>query len=214
MVRTLHNYYTQKIIYMPNNLTVSSWCSNQTYMNSKVHRIWFHIGSRHKGIFPMDLIQYDDGFQYYHLFSFHHNIFSFDYCLARISNNLKTLVFSFLLNLTVIQSPFPAGCAGSLLDTFRVCHPKRKKCIFAVGFFVLSRYKHHNICDLRCFAAGNIANSLLNTIAMPLRCTFISNSANGLMHSLAEFYSMKLFFPNQKRSGLVLDLLFGFIEVL
>gem|GEM_PF-5921707 len=50
---------------------------------------------------------------------------------------------------------------------------------------------------------------------MPLRWhLFITDSANGLMHSLAEFYSMKLFFPNQRRSGVLCDWLLGFIEVL
>ena len=53
-----------------------------------------------------------------------------------------------------------------------------------------------------------------------MRCpcigTFISNSANGLTHSLAEFYSMKLFFPNRDSRAKVLIFLVcsGFIEVL
>ena len=45
---------------------------------------------------------------------------------------------------------------------------KTENCIFAAGFFVPSRDKHHDICDLRCFAAGNIAKGSLNINAMPL----------------------------------------------
>ena len=40
-------------------------------------------------------------------------------------------------------------------------------------FFVPLRDKHHDIYDLRCLVAGNIAHGLQNSIAMPLRRIFL-----------------------------------------
>ena len=70
---------------------------------------------------------------------------------------------------------------------------------------VPSRDRHHDICDLRCFAAGNIANGSLNTNAMPLlgHLSFFC-SATGQLHTIAEHHPMKLFLPNRCRLG-VLD---------
>ena len=74
----------------------------------------------------------------------------------------------------------------------------RKRCIFAAGFLVPSRDKHHDICDLRCLVAGNIAmRSVKHQCDVPAWAPFFSRSATGLLHTMAEHYPMKLFFPNQ-----------------
>lgn len=76
--------------------------------------------------------------------------------------------FNFKLN----TLPLSCGACRTLHDTFRVCHPKRKSCIFAVGFLVPSRDKHHDICDLRCLVAGNIAKRSVNIMRCPCLGTF------------------------------------------
>ena len=67
-----------------------------------------------------------------------------------------------------------------------------------------SRDKHHDICDLRCFAAGNIAmRSVKHQGDAPAWAPLFSSSANGLRHSLAERYPMKLFLPTPWSLGIV-----------
>jgi len=135
------------------------------------------------------------------------------FILSNSSNNLSFFIFLDFNNGT--NSPFPAGCAGSLLDTFGSVITNGKSCIFAAGFPVPSRGKHHNICDLRCLVAGNIAmRSVKHQCDAPAWAPFFFGSAIGLLHTMAERYPMKLFFPSRCRSEASFSMYINFFIVL
>ena len=62
--------------------------------------------------------------------------------------------------------PFPRG-VPEICGHVSGLPSKRKSSIFAVGFLVPLRDKHHNICDLRCLVAGNIA---MRSVKTSMRC--------------------------------------------
>ncbi len=97
------------------------------------------------------------------------------------SNNLSFFIsFNFYFKQIF---PFPAGRIGTLHDTFGPAIHNGKVVSLPLDFLVPSRDKHHDIYDLRCLVAGNIANGLQNSIAISLRRTFF-RSANGRAHTV------------------------------
>jgi|GEM_PF-2464393 len=59
------------------------------------------------------------------------------------------------------------------------CHPITKNTIFAAGFPVPSRDKHHDICDLRCLVAGNVA---MRSVKISMRCPCLGTFIFPLRH--------------------------------